>query len=96
MHIVKTSLPNKKIAKQMANKLISFSLAACVHYYPISSVFKWEGKICNEKEYILEAKTSKPREACKYIEKNHPYSCPMIYILSPNKVLEKYEKWVKK
>ncbi|PIT84115.1 divalent-cation tolerance protein CutA [Candidatus Micrarchaeota archaeon CG10_big_fil_rev_8_21_14_0_10_45_29] len=95
MQIVYTSLSNKKIAQKFAKEAIKKKFAACVFYYKVSSLYFWKGKICKEDEWLLELKCKNAKNAIKWLEKTHPYKCPMIYSIKPQAVSKKYEKWVK-
>ncbi|MBS3166245.1 divalent-cation tolerance protein CutA [Candidatus Woesearchaeota archaeon] len=86
---------SQKEAKNIAGIVIKKRLAACANIFPISSMYKWKGKICEEKEWVLILKTTKNKSilAKKEIEKIHSYQVPCIMEISvnPNK---KYRKWM--
>ena len=92
---VTTSSENesKKIAKNVINK----NLAACANYFPIKSMYKWKGKLMNDKEFVLILKTvnSKFVKLKKEVERIHSYDIPCITKIKvePN---EKYGDWLKK
>ena len=49
-------------AIKIANALVEEHLAACVNLVaPIRSIYRWEGKIWDEKEWLLIIKTQKDR-----------------------------------
>jgi periplasmic divalent cation tolerance protein len=87
--------PTKRVAKKIAKHLLQKRLIACANIFPINSLYWWEGKICDEKEFVLIAKTvEKNFEKVKNeVEKIHPYSIPCITKISvtPNK---KYLNWL--
>jgi periplasmic divalent cation tolerance protein len=95
--VVVTTLPNVEAAKGLARVLVEKNLAACVQLINgIQSIYRWEGKICEENEVLLSAKTieSKWLEISAFIQKTHPYDLPEILAFSPEKYDEQYGKWV--
>ena len=95
--VVLTSLPNMEAAKGLARSLIEGNLAACVQLKDgIHSIYRWEGKVCEEYEVLLSAKTSKVKwlEISAFIKNAHPYDLPEILAFSPEQYEEQYGKWV--
>lgn len=84
-------------AERLANAVVSRSLAACVQILPkIMSVYRWEGKVAKDEEYLLMIKTSDERfaEVESYLLENHPYETPEIVALSAEHVSEGYLAWL--
>jgi periplasmic divalent cation tolerance protein len=95
--VVATSLPNMADAKEMAHALVEARLAACVQLVDgVQSVYRWEGKVCEEHEVLLSAKTteSKWQEISQYIQDHHPYDLPEIIAFSPEQYAQQYGEWV--
>jgi len=95
--VVITSLPNLEAAKGLARSLVEGNLAACVQLTDgIQSIYRWEGKVCEEHEVLLSAKTieSKWLEISAFIQKAHPYDLPEILAFSPEQYEKQYGKWV--
>jgi periplasmic divalent cation tolerance protein len=95
--LVVTSLPSLADAQSMAHKLIESRLAACVQIHEgMHSVYRWEGKICEEREVLLSAKTAADKwfEISHFIKDNHPYDLPEVLAFIPEKYEEQYGKWV--
>jgi len=95
--VVVTSLPDMEAAKGMANALVESNLAACVQLMSgIQSIYRWEGKICEEQEVLLFAKTTDSRwvEISAFIQSAHPYDLPEILAFSPEQFEKQYGKWV--
>ena len=81
----------------MARALVEQNLAACVQLTEdIQSIYRWEGKICEEQEILLSAKTidSKWLEICAFIQSTHPYDLPEIMAFSPEQYEKQYGKWI--
>ena len=95
--VVLTSLPNMEAAKGLARSLVEGNLAACVQISERThSIYRWEGKVCEEWEVLLSAKTTKTRwlEISSFIQNTHPYDLPEILAFSPEQYEEQYGKWV--
>ena len=97
MLVVVTSLPNVEAAKGLARALVEKNLAACVQLTEsISSIYRWEDKICEEQEVLLSAKTTGAKwlEILVFIKGAHPYDVPEILAFTPTQYDEQYGKWV--
>jgi periplasmic divalent cation tolerance protein len=95
--LVVTSFPKLEDAQAMARKLVENRLAACVQIQEgIHSIYRWDGKVCEEKEVQLSAKTAayKWLEISNFIKGNHPYDLPEVLGFHPEKYEEQYGKWV--
>ncbi|QWD78062.1 divalent-cation tolerance protein CutA [Polynucleobacter sp. MWH-Svant-W18] len=95
--VVVTSLPNMESASTIARALVEAQLAACVQITEgISSIYRWEGKVCEEQEVLLSAKTVAHRwdEICIFIKDSHPYDLPEILAFSPEQYDQQYGEWV--
>jgi len=97
MIIIYTTFPNKKSAKNLAEKILKIRLAACLNFLPIDSQYLWQGKIEKVKEWAMMIKTLKKnyQKIEKLIKKNHPYQIPAIFSWPIEKVEKKYLKWLK-
>ena len=81
----------------MAFALVEKNLAACVQLTEgIQSIYRWEGKICEEQEVLLAAKTTQPKwlEILAFIKSAHPYDLPEILAFAPEDYERQYGKWV--
>lgn len=82
-------------AAKIARYLLQKKLIACANIFPVQSLYRWKGKIQEEREIVIILKTvaSKANKVKTEIEKIHSYSIPCIIEMSvkPN---EKYGKWL--
>ena len=95
--LVMTSLPNQDVAKALAKSLIDSHLAACVQLQTgVQSIYSWEGRICEEQEVVLVAKTTAGRWTAisDYIKQNHPYDVPEIIAQPITHSDPDYARWV--
>jgi len=98
MIFVYITCKNKKEAQKIGQALVKERLAGCVNFWPIDSVYWWNGKIIKDKEVVLIIKTlkSKFQEIETRIKKMHSYKIPCIVSLPINKISQKYFNWLKK
>ena len=95
--IVVTTFASLEDAKKMAHQLIEGQLAACVQIQEgVHSIYRWEGKICEEKEVLLSAKTIADKwiDISSFIKIHHPYDLPELIAHAPEKYEAHYGKWV--
>jgi periplasmic divalent cation tolerance protein len=94
---VSTTLPSEDAAKQLAQQLVERRLAACVQWSgPITSVYTWEGKIEESREWICTAKTrtSSFDELVTVISALHSYDVPEIIATPIVDIAEHYARWI--
>ena len=68
----------------MAHTLVDEQIVACVNIIPeIESYYRWKGKIENDKEIVLIAKTvdKNVKKTIQRIKKLHSYDLPDIIVL---------------
>ncbi len=95
--LVMTSLPDQDAAKALAKRLIDSHLAACVQLQPgVQSIYRWEGRICEEQEVVLVAKTTAQQWSTisSFIKQNHPYDIPEIIAQPITHSHTDYARWV--
>ena len=96
--VVITTLPSIEAATALAKALVESHLAACVQMNEgIYSVYRWEGKICEDQEILLSVKTMSHQweEICAFIKESHPYDLPEIMAFSPEQYDQQYGQWVR-
>ena len=87
---------DKKEAKAISKALLKKRLIACSNMFPIESMYWWKGKIQDDKEIAILAKT-KPENYDKIkqeVKKLHSYDIPRI-IKIETESNEEYEDWVR-
>ena len=95
--VVVSSFSKLGDAQMMAHRLIEQRLAACVQIQEgLHSIYRWEGKICEEHEVLLSAKTTLDHweKISIFIKAHHPYELPEILAFTPEKYHEQYGAWV--
>jgi periplasmic divalent cation tolerance protein len=86
--------PSRAVARAMARRLVAKRLIACANIFQAESLYRWKGKIAEEKEYILLCKTVKGKFPAlrREVERIHPYSIPCILKIEAD-ANEKYSDW---
>ncbi len=84
-------------SKKIARALVEERLAACVNILPqVTSVFHWQGKLCEESEQLLIIKTKQAlwEKLQGRLQQLHSYDVPEILSLSINSGSREYLKWL--
>lgn len=95
--VVLVTCPNRRVATQLATRIVRARLAACVNIIPgIDSIFWWEGKVDRAREVLLLIKTTARRfeSLRRAITRHHPYDVPEILALPIVKSHQPYAQWV--
>ena len=95
--LLMVTCPDRKTAEGIARRLVAGSLAACGNVTaPVTSVYRWKGKVRREAEVMLLLKTRKSLVgACvKAIRGAHPYELPEIIALPIVGGLKGYLAWI--
>ena len=95
--LVTTTVPSKEKGLEIAKKLVSEKIAACVNMMPVYSVYEWENSIHEDSEYKLFIKTfeNKWSTVKETIQKNHPYKVPEISMIYIENMHDEYFNWMK-
>tara|TARA_Y100000588_G_C14092044_1_gene854901 strand:- start:521 stop:847 length:327 start_codon:yes stop_codon:yes gene_type:complete len=91
-----TTLETREQALGLGRKLLALDLVACAQVVgPVSSVYRWEGKIEESEEWELRLKYSIENEEDlkQHIIEKHPYEEPQWISWEAN-ASEGYAKWV--
>lgn len=95
--IVLVTCGSEEEALKIANALVESRLAACVNLVaPIRSIYRWEERIWDEKEWLLIIKTQKDRfeDLEKKVKSLHSYSVPEIVSLPIVEGSSSYLDWI--
>ena len=84
-------------ASKIAHALVDERLAACANMIsPIRSIYRWQGKICDEREWLLVVKTRETRfqDLEKRVKSLHSYQVPEIISLPILAGSSSYLSWL--
>jgi periplasmic divalent cation tolerance protein len=95
--VVLVTAPTPEKAAEIARTVVEEKLAACGSVIPgIRSIYRWQGKLCDEAEALLVLKAPKKRlqELSDRIVKIHPYEVPEVVALPIEGGNWKYIDWI--
>ncbi len=85
-------------AEKIARTLVEERLAACVNFIsPLRSIYRWEGKIQDDREWLLVVKTQATHFAAveTRVKALHSYQVPEVIALPVVDGSERYLEWVR-
>ncbi len=84
-------------AKSIAETLVSERLAACVSFYPLTSVYRWKDKIhCDDEvQLVIKANVNQSQIIIARIKELHSYDVPEIVAIPFADGLPAYLSWMK-
>lgn len=95
--IILCTCPNQALAITIANTLVSEHLVACVNVMPqITSIYQWQGKIEQDSEVLLIAKTLKTKfeDVSARIQQLHSYDVPEVIAIDIQQGSSEYLNWI--
>jgi periplasmic divalent cation tolerance protein len=95
--VVLVTCGSEEEAVKIAGTLVEERLAACANLIsPIRSIYRWEGKVWDEKEWLLIIKTRRERfeELEKRVKSLHSYSVPEVIAIPVSEGSASYLKWL--
>jgi len=96
--VVMVTVGDPDEAQRIASDVVKEHLAACCNMIPgVSSVFRWQGQVCREKEILLLMKTPRAKfEALRQrVLELHSYDVPEVIALPIEKGHTPYLDWVR-
>jgi len=96
--VVLVTTPTPEVAADLARALVVARLAACGNVLPgVRSIYRWEGKVCDEQEALLVLKTTRGRlEALRdEVLRRHPYQVAEVLALPVEAGSAAYLDWVR-
>lgn len=95
--VVLMTAPDEAVAARIAHAVVEESLAACVNIVPaIRSVYRWQGKVEDEREVLMIAKSRRAllEPLCERVKALHPYSVPEVIALPIAAGSADYLAWI--
>ena len=95
--VVLVTCGSEEEASKIAHALVDERLAACANIIsPIRSIYRWQGKILDEREWLLVVKTQETRfqDLEKRVKSLHSYQVPEIISLPILAGSSSYLNWL--
>ena len=95
--LVLTTTDSAELAQRIATALVEAGHAACVNIVPgIRSIYRWEGKVCDEGEWLLIIKSvAEQFDAVRsHIRRLHTYQLPEVIAVSITSGDPDYLRWL--
>lgn len=99
MIIVFVTVPGLREGNRISRAILTSRLAACVNVIPgVQSMYRWKGKIVQEKEAMLVLKTTRLqyRKLEQKIKELHPYEMPEVIAIPLVYGSFQYIEWVRR
>jgi len=96
--VVLVTMPAREQSEEIASRLVEEHLAACVNIVgPVCSIYRWNGKLSRDEEYLLVIKSTGGRyaELEGRLRVLHPYSTPEVIALPISAGSEDYLRWLR-
>jgi periplasmic divalent cation tolerance protein len=96
--VVLSTCGSKKEAEKIARDIVERRLVACVNIMPVTSYYRWKGRIRVDREYLIVAKTRSELFARlkSRILALHTYQLPEIVSLRIDDGYRPYLDWIDK
>ena len=97
VRLVVVTAPDEPVAAKLCRTLVSERLVACGNIVPaVRSIYRWEGRLEDEPEFLLLLKTvkSKVPDLLRRVPELHPYEVPEVLVLGIEAGHQPYLDWV--
>lgn len=97
IRVALTTVGSRTAADTLAAALVEKKLAACVSIVgPIQSVYRWQGAIHRDEEFLLIMKTNVTTlpDLEQAIRSTHSYETPEFIVLDVTEASESYTRWL--
>ncbi len=94
---ITTTTGTHEVAERIAVELVDLRLAACVQVSgPMTSIYRWQGKVENAEEWLCTAKTSREKLPAiqELLKRLHPYEVPELIATPIVDGSDAYLTWV--
>ena len=97
MALVRTTVGTRDAADALALHLVNAGLAACVHVQEVRSFYRWQGKVEEQAEWLVEARALESRAVAvrEAMLADHPYQLPLVESLTATGIAKEYIEWAR-
>ena len=96
--MIYVTAPDREAALALARTLVGERLVACANVLDgATSVYWWDGKLCEDPEAVLICKTRAElvESVIARVREEHSYACPCVVALSIEKGNPAYLDWIR-
>jgi periplasmic divalent cation tolerance protein len=96
--LILSTAGSEELASRIGKALVEENLAACVNIVPgIRSVYRWQGRICEDAEFLMLIKSSANifEQVRRKIREIHTYQVPEIIALPLGNADGDYLSWLR-
>lgn len=93
-----TTFETRDLALEVARAAVDSRAAACVQILgPITSVYRWEGKVEEAEEFLCLMKVPEEglRRLAAFVRERHPYDTPELTAVPSSYVDDRYLAWAR-
>lgn len=96
LRLVLSTFPDGESAARVSSRVVERGLAACATALPARSVYRWKGRLEDQREVLVIFKTSTKKVGGLFqeVRRSHPYEVPELVELETHRVHEPYLHWV--
>ena len=96
MIVVYITCKDKEEAVKVSRVLLENKLVVCTNFFPINSMYWWKGKIEEDNEFVVVAKTKEENyEKIKCMVKEvHSYDTPCVISWKVDNLNKEYKDWM--
>ena len=95
--VVLVTVPDEAVGVSLVTTLLEADLVACGNLISgARSIYRWEGKVCDDAEHLLILKTTAAALAGvkAMVVERHPYDCPEVIALPVTDGHSGYLEWI--
>lgn len=95
--MIVSTVPDRAIGLLLSRGLLHQKLIACAQILPpMTSIYEWQGEVCEATEHLLLCKTTvdKYPQVEAYLQEHHPYEEPQIIALPIALASAGYRQWI--
>ena len=83
-------------AEKLGQLILNQKMGACIDYWPIQTMYHWEGEIKKHEEVMMVITTfeHKIETVNDLISKHHSYSVPLIGSVDVRRINRAYKEWI--
>jgi periplasmic divalent cation tolerance protein len=94
--LVLVTCGGREEARTIARRLVADRAAAGVQLLPIESVYRWQGEVVEDEEWLLIAKTRRDRfeSVAAVVQELHSYQVPPVLMIGMDEASRTYLDWI--